>query len=1262
MAKDVKFNIKLLVDGKEQLVSATTNTKELARQLGNVQREAKNFQTGISRWGSDVLGIAAMQTSINAMRSAMHGLLDESLSFGGAMREANTMAGKNSRDFERLKDQVAELAKTVPVARDALAKGLYQVISNGVPEDNWMSYLETSARSSVGGLANLEEVVKVTSTVIKNYGMEWSDAQAIQDKIQLTAKNGVTSFEQLASALPSVTGQAAQLGVSLEEMLAVMSTLTGVTGNTSEVSTQLASVLTALTKESAKSQKMADAMGISFNAASIKAAGGLRYWLQDLDKAVQAYSQKTGMLSESIYAKLFGRAEALRLVQGLTGEMSDKFNENIEAMKNSVGTMDEAFEDMAGTGSAQTQMLMNRFGALTDKVADFANAIHLMPILDVLGNIGMMAMGFQALAKAINISKIAHLGHVAASRLAAVAQRMFAVSANLSREAAIASALGFRLSAAGLRGLAIAARVAAVAVRGLLIATGVGAAIAALTYVVEKLTDNLGEATDAAEEAAKVESETSRAYTDAQSAMVGNIAKLEGLIDAKKKGKDVSAEEKKVVRELNGTYGQTMGYFASVVEWYKALKANSEAYCRQMVIEAETRQLANQIAEKRQKQHEITHNEDGTQKTYDTKKNKTRLEKRTWKDQTGRTLTGNVVVNESDLDRAQRGYDDLGKSISADERRLNSLVKKSADIKMPVTGASVEPTYAPSGGGGAASDKDKKSGKGGSAKTDTEKHLIENAQSYKDLTNNVAYYQQELEKANITDEATIKDLSKKKQAAEKAVEAFNEKVEAAIAPSELKTLDDYDKALERLRKKRDSASADAIAGLDKEIEATEKARQALEDKGIAALQDGEIKTYNQLNEKLSYYNRLLDEGDEAQRKMADEGIKRLNKLKESWDDALRSLPESTDNLADIDAAIQFYTDRQQKEDATHIQATQRLIEALQAKRSSFELASRLPSMQVEVDQLSGLSGRQRRQKIGDLGIDGLTNQIKELQDLLDDPKQMFTSDQRKQVEDMIAAYGRLRREAARSFDTFRDGWGAIKGVGGAVQSMTEALEGDRSAWEVITTLVDGFIQMYEGIMSIVGIIQMLTGVTKANTAAKTAEAAAMTAATAASGVDAGVQETNALAKIPVIVANKAAAASFMELASAEYFAAHAAIPFAGFGIAAGFTAAAEAIVKGVGLMQFAQGGIVGGTSYTGDKVIARVNSGEMIINKSQQNRLWKMINQGHMETIRPAANLTPVVTGDKQVRFEIDGRKLVGVISNETRVSSKSGRRTGIVL
>ena len=121
----------------------------------------------------------------------------------------------NADGLDEMKGKVEEIANVVPLAKDELANGLYQVISNGVPEDNWISFLEQSAKASVGGIADLGETVTVTSTVIKNYGLTWSAAGDIQDKIQLTAKNGVTSFEEMAQALPRVTGNAAILGLSV---------------------------------------------------------------------------------------------------------------------------------------------------------------------------------------------------------------------------------------------------------------------------------------------------------------------------------------------------------------------------------------------------------------------------------------------------------------------------------------------------------------------------------------------------------------------------------------------------------------------------------------------------------------------------------------------------------------------------------------------------------------------------------------------------------------------------------------------------------------------------------------------------------------------------------------------------------------------------------------------------------------------------------------------------------------------------------------
>lgn len=52
------------------------------------------------------------------------------------------------------------------------------------------------------------------------------------------------------------------------------------------------------------------------------------------------------------------------------------------------------------------------------------------------------------------------------------------------------------------------------------------------------------------------------------------------------------------------------------------------------------------------------------------------------------------------------------------------------------------------------------------------------------------------------------------------------------------------------------------------------------------------------------------------------------------------------------------------------------------------------------------------------------------------------------------------------------------------------------------------------------------------------------------------------------------------------------------------------VLQGVGgiIGSFSDGGIVGGTSYTGDRLTARVNSGEMILNNGQQRRLFDMID------------------------------------------------------
>lgn len=61
-----------------------------------------------------------------------------------------------------------------------------------------------------------------------------------------------------------------------------------------------------------------------------------------------------------------------------------------------------------------------------------------------------------------------------------------------------------------------------------------------------------------------------------------------------------------------------------------------------------------------------------------------------------------------------------------------------------------------------------------------------------------------------------------------------------------------------------------------------------------------------------------------------------------------------------------------------------------------------------------------------------------------------------------------------------------------------------------------------------------------------------------------------------------------------------------FGLSAAIAAQGIAQALKVSQQKFADGGIVGGTSYTGDRVPAWLNSGEMVLNQSQQARLFEI--------------------------------------------------------
>ena len=793
-----------------------------------------------------------------------------------------------------------------------------------------------------------------------------------------------------------------------------------------------------------------------------------------------------------------------------------------------------------------------------------------------------------------------------------------------------------------------------IAIRGLMAATGIGIALTALGVIVAKLAgsfDGVGDAAagaaDGLQDFGESADSVKQAYDNALESTYSDLmAKYEQL---KQGWKSLSKEQEKVawIKNNQTAFEELKLKINSVSDAESIFSGNTDAVVEAFSRRAKAAARMAQLTELYRKQIALADEYAKTQLAIqDDAAHQGRHANAgdEIKDQTYRNSRYGSVGNDGKWrfsDQGAKLYSGTNVSSSPALRAIEERMKaneeatkkaeaqfaaEQAEANKPIVGGN------PLAGGGKGGKTDK------NGKKDLK--LVENAKSYKDLANNVAYYQQEIEKTNKSDVAKIQALTQAKKAAEDAVAAFKMLQDGMELPDELKSLDDYDKKLQYLRKQKQTANAESIAGIDEEIRKTEEARQVLEDTGVAAMRDDEIKSYDQLNAKLSYYNRLLNSGDEAQREFAQKGINSLNKLQAAWDQARdkMNLPTSTNNLKDIDTAISFYTEQQQHEDADQILKTQRIIDDLTAKKRVLQLSTELPGMQREIAGINSLQGREQTIKIRSIGFDELKKRIQELNNLMNDTRNPVSSDQKKEIEGMIAVYEKWQRQCVSSFDTLQQGWGGIKGIGSGVESITNALEGNGNAWQTVTGIVDGFIQLYEGIQTIVGIIDLLTTATAAHTVAKTAEGAATGVTMGATVAAAATEEAAAAAVVPVIVANKLATASYMELASAMFFAAHAAIPFAGFGIAAGFISAAVAMTQAIGVMPFANGAVVSGPTLAlvGEYAGAGNNP----------------------EVIAPLDKLRSLIDTDSgmsgKVRFEIEGRKLVGVIEKEYNHKKRS--------
>ena len=262
-----------------------------------------------------------------------------------------------------------------------------------------------------------------------------------------------------------------------------------------------------------------------------------------------------------------------------------------EIITQNVGNMNA---ELAKTDAGKAKQLANSFGGVMVNIGK-----ALMPYQSMIAQFGQLGMAVTGVVQFG--TALAGCGRAAAGAVTKLLK--WGPVSQVVRQASVGMGAVLEVLIGKLRGVEVGATTTATAIRTLKVASVVGLALAALSAIIYGVSKTLEQSKQALS-AEAVAKQTNKQLTeqltgrlkDAKEAVADNMAQLYKDIAVTKDWNGTKAQEKKKVEELNSRYGETMGYFSSVSEWYKALTENSQAYCDQLTIEATMRALANQAA------------------------------------------------------------------------------------------------------------------------------------------------------------------------------------------------------------------------------------------------------------------------------------------------------------------------------------------------------------------------------------------------------------------------------------------------------------------------------------------------------------------------------------------------------------------------------------------------------------------------------------------------------------------------------------------
>lgn len=373
------------------------NDKKFRSSMGEVSGIAKT--TAIAVTAAFTAASAATIKAVNSFRQ-----FEKQFTTVTTLLDSTNFKTKTlTEGINDLQKGVINLRKTSGESFDNLNRGLFDLISAGVDAEKAISALDTATKLARAGATSTSIAVDGLTSVLNAYSFDASEAQAVSEKFFTAQKFGKTTIEELSRGFGQVGTTAKTMGVSLEELLATISSVTLGGVETSQAYTGLAAIFANIIRPTKEASDEAKRLGISFNSTALRAQG--------LDGFLKSIINSSNFSATSL-EKLFSSTEATKTIIALTNNDAEKFTEILselgnkskaaatftEALNKQAKTLDQSMNEASGALDAVFVSIGEK---LAPKVSDLTDRFK--TLLDNItdDDIEAIATGFATIAEAV---------------------------------------------------------------------------------------------------------------------------------------------------------------------------------------------------------------------------------------------------------------------------------------------------------------------------------------------------------------------------------------------------------------------------------------------------------------------------------------------------------------------------------------------------------------------------------------------------------------------------------------------------------------------------------------------------------------------------------------------------------------------------------------------------------------------------------------------------------------------------------------------